>query len=78
VQNLLRRPVRPVPSRTTPGFDVGALERPDDSTQIPVSRRNFIDLCDRLTGEDEKAFEDLFRRLGLSVDWTIHYTTGGC
>jgi valyl-tRNA synthetase len=60
-----------------PGFDVGALERPDDSTQIPVSRRNFIDLCDRLTGEDEKAFEDLFRRLGLSVDWTIHYTTVG-
>ena len=58
-------------------FDVSALERPDDSTQIPVSRRNFIDLCDRLTGEDEKAFEALFRRLGLSVDWTIHYTTVG-
>ncbi|MEP7033247.1 MAG: valine--tRNA ligase [Actinomycetota bacterium] len=60
-----------------PTFDVSALERPDDSMQIPVSRRNFIDLCDRLTGEDEKAFETLFRRLGLSVDWTIHYTTVG-
>jgi valyl-tRNA synthetase len=60
-----------------PNFDVSALERPDDSMQIPVSRRNFIDLCDRLTGEDEKAFETLFRRLGLSVDWTIHYTTVG-
>jgi valyl-tRNA synthetase len=27
--------------------------------------------------EDERAFEELFRRLGLSVDWTQHYTTIG-
>ena len=59
-----------------PEFDIGGLERPDE-TQVPVSRRNFIDLCDRLTGEDEKAFEALFRRLGLSVDWTLLYTTVG-
>ncbi|MEU3460609.1 valine--tRNA ligase [Streptomyces sp. NPDC006733] len=43
--------------------------------QIPVSRRNFIELCERLTVEDEKAFEDLWRRLGLSVDWTRTYQT---
>ncbi|HZQ29214.1 MAG TPA: valine--tRNA ligase [Acidimicrobiales bacterium] len=43
--------------------------------QIPVSRRNFVELCLRLTAEDEQAFEDLFKRLGLSVDWTQTYTT---
>ncbi len=26
-------------------------------------------------GRDEKVFEDLFRRLGLSVDWTLLYST---
>src|SRR5262249_27356686 len=36
--------------------------------QIPVSRRNFVELCDRLTEIDEKAFEDVWRRVGLSVD----------
>ncbi len=28
-----------------------------------------------LVAEDEKAFEAVWRRLGLSVDWTQHYTT---
>jgi valyl-tRNA synthetase len=43
--------------------------------QVPISRRNFIELCERLTEEDEQAFETLWRRLGLSVDWTHHYQT---
>src|SRR6187200_865478 len=43
--------------------------------QQPVSRRNFIELCDVLTVEDEKAFESLFRRLGFSLDWDISYRT---
>ena len=43
--------------------------------EIDISRRNFIDLCHVLTAEDERAFETLFRRLGLSVDWTQHYAT---
>ncbi|MEC4017048.1 valine--tRNA ligase [Streptomyces sp. H27-D2] len=47
------------------------------SQQIPVSRRNFIELCKRLTVEDEKAFEELWRYLGLSVDWTRTYRTIG-
>jgi valyl-tRNA synthetase len=42
---------------------------------IPVSRPNFIELCNRLTAEDEKAFEDLWRHLGLSVDWSMTYAT---
>jgi valyl-tRNA synthetase len=43
--------------------------------QLPISRRNFIELCERLTVEDEKAFEELWRRLGLSVDWSLTYAT---
>ena len=57
-----------------PAFDVNRLDRPDDGA-VSISRPNFIELCERLTAEDEKAFEDLFRRLGLSVDWTQTYTT---
>ena len=40
-----------------------------------VSRPNFIALCEELTAADEKAFEDLFRRIGLSVDWNRTYAT---
>ncbi|WP_022873149.1 valine--tRNA ligase [Nesterenkonia alba] len=40
-----------------------------------ISRRNFIELCEKLTVEDEKVFEDLFTRLGLSVDWRQTYRT---
>ena len=43
--------------------------------QQPISRRNFIELCEELTIEDEKAFEALWRSLGLSVDWTQSYRT---
>jgi valyl-tRNA synthetase len=56
-----------------------ALEPPGPSAgqAVAVSRPNFVELCHRLTAEDEKAFEELFRRLGLSVDWTTTYTTIG-
>src|SRR4051794_1296126 len=37
--------------------------------QVAVSRPNFVQLCERLTAEDEQVFEALFKRLGLSVDW---------
>ncbi|MGY1642022.1 valine--tRNA ligase [Geodermatophilus sp. SYSU D00703] len=43
--------------------------------QQPVSRRNFVELCERLTAEDELAFEQLWRRVGLSVDWNNVYRT---
>ena len=48
---------------------------PKDHRAVPVSRPNFIELCDELTAQDEQVFEDLFRRLGLSVDWSLLYTT---
>ncbi|MEI8058185.1 MAG: valine--tRNA ligase [Actinomycetes bacterium] len=43
--------------------------------QLPISRRNFVELCEQLTIEDEKVFEQLWRRLGLSVDWSNTYQT---
>ena len=43
--------------------------------QLPVSRGNFVELCRELTALDEVAFEELFRRLGLSVDWALQYAT---
>jgi valyl-tRNA synthetase len=44
---------------------------------ISVSRPNFVELCARLTVEDEKAFEALWKHLGLSVDWSMTYATIG-
>src|SRR5687768_4117638 len=40
-----------------------------------VSRRNFIELCDRVVTEDEKSFKELWQRLGLSIDWSQTYAT---
>jgi len=43
--------------------------------QVAISRPNFVELCQRLTAQDESAFEQLWRRLGLSVDWRHTYQT---
>jgi len=65
--------VRCDPSLTyDPGFEPAAEPGKDD---IPVSRPNFIALCNQLTEQDEKVFEDLWCRMGLSVDWTRSYAT---
>ena len=53
-----------------PGFQ--PPEKPGKQP-VSVSRPNFIELCNRLTAEDEKAFEHLWRHLGLSVDWSRTY-----
>ena len=50
-----------------------AARRPP--TRLPISRQNFIELCDELTVKDEEAFESLFRRIGHSYDWSISYRT---
>jgi valyl-tRNA synthetase len=44
---------------------------------VSVSRPNFVELCLALTESDERAFEELWRTLGLSVDWSMTYTTIG-
>jgi valyl-tRNA synthetase len=43
--------------------------------QVPVSRRNFVELCRELTEQDERAYAEAWRRLGLSVDWSMSYRT---
>jgi valyl-tRNA synthetase len=48
---------------------------PSPDGPVAVSRQRFIELCGRLTAEDEKAFEEVWRRLGLSVDWSLTYAT---
>ena len=48
---------------------------PKNHQAIPVSRPNFLELCDELVEIDEELFEHLFRRLGLSVDWNLKYAT---
>ena len=44
---------------------------------VAVSRPNFVALCLQLTESDEQVFEQLWRTLGLSVDWSMTYTTIG-
>ncbi|QSB15336.1 valine--tRNA ligase [Natronosporangium hydrolyticum] len=74
VQNYFN--VRCDPSRPyDPDFDPSAAA--GSKRAVEVSRRNFIELCQQLTAEDEQAFEQLWRRLGLSVDWRLTYTTIG-
>jgi valyl-tRNA synthetase len=50
-------------------------KREKNARAVPISRPNFIELCNILIVEDEQAFEKLFRKLGASVDWTQRYTT---
>ncbi len=52
-------------------------KRDKNARAVPVSRPNFVELCNLLIAEDEQAFEQLFRKLGASFDWTRHYTTIG-
>ena len=57
------------------GFEPPEQPAKDRRDFVPISRRNFIELCERLLVVDEEAFEDLWRRLGLSVDWSMTYAT---
>jgi valyl-tRNA synthetase len=61
------------------GFEPPHLGGEDKSSkaadQVPISRKNFVELCERLTDEDEQQFESLWRHLGLSVDWAMTYQT---
>ena len=61
-------------------YDAGFMppfrgEPPKDHQAIAISRPNFIELCEELTAHDEQIFEQVLRRLGLSYDWSLLYTT---
>ena len=43
--------------------------------KLSISRQNFVELCQLLTAVDEVAFKNLWRHLGISVDWDLEYTT---
>ena len=65
-------PSLPYDAEFTPPFEGGEGK---SGPQLPISRKNFVELCERLTVEDERLFEALWRRLGLSVDWSRTYQT---
>ncbi|WP_432574527.1 valine--tRNA ligase [Kineococcus sp. SYSU DK005] len=58
-----------------PSFTPPEKAPKNDRDFVQVSRRGFVELCERLTAEDEQVFESLWRRLGLSVDWAHTYST---
>ncbi|ANJ26976.1 valine--tRNA ligase [Agromyces aureus] len=68
-------PTLPYEAGFVPPFEGGDGKSTKAADQKPISRRNFIELCERLTVEDEKQFEALWRTLGLSVDWKQSYRT---
>jgi valyl-tRNA synthetase len=51
--------------------------KPDAKDRVAVSRPSFVELCLRLTQDDELVFKELWRTLGLSVDWSLEYATIG-
>ncbi len=57
--------------------DFAPPAEPSEKEPMAVSRPNFVELCLRLTDSDEQVFEALWRNLGLSVDWSMTYTTIG-
>ncbi len=55
--------------------DFKPVHDPKAERRQEVSRRNFIEACEALTEIDEKAFEDIFHKIGHSYDWNLKYTT---
>jgi len=68
-------PTLPYIENFVPPFEGGDNKSSKAADQVAISRRNFIELCEKLTTEDEKQFEALWRKLGLSVDWKQTYQT---
>lgn len=70
-------PTLPYEENFIPPHDGGDGKSIKFADQKPISRPNFIELCWKLTADDEKQFEALWRHLGLSVDWSQNYQTIG-
>jgi valyl-tRNA synthetase len=66
-------PSLPYQPGLVPPEPAGRAVSPAD--QVPVSRRNFVELCRLLTAADEDAYARAWKRLGLSVDWDLSYRT---
>ena len=64
------------PKVTTPAdFKLSDSHKKKPHQYDAVSRETFIAACAELTTKDEAAFENLWRKLGLSVDWSLQYAT---
>jgi valyl-tRNA synthetase len=70
-------PTLPYDPTFTPPLKGGDNASSKAADQVPISRRNFIELCEKLTVEDEEQFKSLFSAMGLSVDWEQTYRTIG-
>jgi len=68
-------PSLPYVENFTPPYEGGDNKSSKAADQVPISRKNFIELCEKLTAEDELQFEALWRQLGISVDWDQTYQT---
>jgi valyl-tRNA synthetase len=57
------------------------LRRPEKvdpkARPTPISRPNFVELCEQVVPEFEQQYHDLWSDVGLSVDWAHTYTTIG-
>jgi valyl-tRNA synthetase len=60
-----------------PNWRPTVVDDKDARELVKVSRENFIQACSLLTVEDERAFKELWQRLGLSVEWNQEYSTVG-
>ena len=63
------------------GFDDNGLpserlvEKEQGKKAHEIGRENFSKLCYETTNKYETEFQDLFSKLGVSTDWSIHYKT---
>src|SRR3989442_1136205 len=63
-----QRPGARVPEKPT-------LDGLEDRWTRGGAGRNVVELCEGRTAEAEKVSEDVWRTVGLSVDWAQRYTT---
>ncbi|HET8930003.1 MAG TPA: valine--tRNA ligase [Acidimicrobiales bacterium] len=63
------------PDFTPPGTEGKTPDGKKIKRTEPCSRRNFVELCIELITADEVVFEETWRRIGLSVDWSLLYQT---
>ena len=79
VQNLYKITCDPtIPNKEDPISFEKLLQRKEQkklSGFLPVSRDTFVHICSKQTQEDQKKYEQLWRSLGLSVDWSQTYET---
>jgi len=74
VQNLLNVRCEPgVPY--DPNLKVARVDGKPKDPPKPISRKNFVELCDDVVKDDEKVFKSLWTRMGMSYDWDQEYAT---